>query len=230
MTQVVISTEAVDSYLQGFRNRFFEKAVAKLQVLQRQQVAEAFKRQGQPGASWRKLWADSFVGKVPEKQVEAVRKAASAVVRAKTEASERKAIQRLQKADRKMKAATSYRKGGMILQDTGELRANWYNAPPQVYDTFAAVTLASTMPIAKWHQQGFRTRGPNCIPLTIAFKIGHVRGVNPEDEGFEEGVDYVMAWGGVTVPARPMIDYGDTANKAEINQALQDAAREAARG
>jgi hypothetical protein len=56
-----------------------------------------------------------------------------------------------------------------------------------------------------YQDRGIKTRGPNYIPLTRKGKRGHGTGNNPNNEGLTRGKDYMMAWRGVTVPARPFI-------------------------
>ena len=58
--------------------------------------------------------------------------------------------------------------------------------------------------LAYWHHVGYRTKGPNFIPLTRAAARTHRKGMDPRIEGLVPGVDYFMAWGGVTGPARPI--------------------------
>ena len=122
-----------------------------------------------------------------------------------------------------IKAATnplSYRFGGSPLQDTGLLAASWFNKDLEVTDTSVKSRVTSSQFYAVYHQHGFRTKGPNFIPLTLKARRGHQPGANPKTEGLAEGRDYVTAWKGVTVPARPMIDYADPVNKQEIRDTI----------
>ena len=116
----------------------------------------------------------------------------------------------------------SHRSGGQPLRDTGVLEASF--APPQteVSERTATSTIASGVPYAAFHQTGFQTKGPNFIPLTLRARRLHRPGANPKDEGLALGVDYVMAWKGVSVPARPIVDYEDPINKDQMNDAMAD--------
>ncbi len=119
----------------------------------------------------------------------------------------------------------SYRYGGAPLQDTGALAASFFIQSKKAGDKVSKSVIASSSFYAPYHQVGFSTKGPNFIPLTLKAKRLHVKGANPREEGLVQGVDYVIAKHGVTVPARPMIDYLDAQNQKEIfetiNQALE---------
>jgi phage gpG-like protein len=204
------------------------KAANDLQVVQKQQVAQAFRISGQPSRKWPPLWADKFLGAVPEKIAGAITNAESEFFKAtnakKLDAARiAKAGDRLRKAQERAYNAASYRRGGNPLLDTGRLRASFFTKYNFVFEAekAAVVVIASSAFYAKWHQTGFKTKGPNFIPLSLKAKREHERGVNPAHEGLEYGVDYVMAWRGVKVPARPMIDYADPVNKLEIEGTIK---------
>jgi len=98
---------------------------------------------------------------------------------------------------------TSYRDGGQPLRDTGSL-ARSLGA--------SATNSGSKIKLAMhgnryglYQDRGFKTNGPNYIPLTKKGKRGHGTGQNPNKEGLTRGKDFAMAWKGVTVPARPFI-------------------------
>jgi phage gpG-like protein len=58
---------------------------------------------------------------------------------------------------------------------------------------------------ALFQDRGFTTSKPNYIPISPKGARGHGTGMNPRKEGLRKGKDYMMAWGGVTVPARPFL-------------------------
>lgn len=202
-----------------------------LAVVQKEQVAEAFKNQGQPSKKWPPLWADSFVGDVPRKARENLNKAQSSFYKAmhsKKPDSQKiaRAHARLDKAIEKLKPSFSYRKGGQRLFDAGHtgthLAGSFFIKHNFVFEAAQSiiVTIASSSLYAKWQQDGVKTRGPNFIPLTLKARREHQKGVNPAHEGLEYGVDYIMAWKGVNVPASPMIDYSDPVNKKQIDDTI----------
>lgn len=108
------------------------------------------------------------------------------------------------------------------LTDTGALAASFSVATPVIVDGKLKVTQSSSMAYANMHQHGIKTDGPNYIPLTRRGRLLHRNGANPKDEGLEQGVDYIIAWNGVDVPARPMIDFSDPVNKQEITDTVTE--------
>lgn len=116
-----------------------------------------------------------------------------------------------------------YRAGGQPLVDTGQLRASFFSKERTVSRKEAVSVIASSAFYAAWHQDGFHTQGPNYIPLTLRGRTLHHKGADPASEGLVRGKDYLMAWKGVNVPKRPMIDYRDPVNKREIEAAIQSA-------
>jgi len=120
-------------------------------------------------------------------------------------------------------AAESYRKGGQPLRDNGHLMGSFFTKYAFVFEAQgdALIVVASSAPYAAWQHSGFKTKGPNFIPLTLKARRCHQLHQNPFLEGLEEGVDYIMAWGGVDVPARPIIDYADPVNKKQIGDIIR---------
>lgn len=97
----------------------------------------------------------------------------------------------------------SYRAGGQPLRDTGKL-AGSLSATGQ----FTGGKIVLTMRGRKYglyQDRGFRTKGPNYIPISLKGRRGHGTGNNPNAEGLKRGKDFIMRWKGVTVPARPFI-------------------------
>ena len=98
----------------------------------------------------------------------------------------------------------SYRAGGQPLRDTGNLMRNIGARATKIGPTKIEVVL--TGPIyGIYHERGFSTSGPNYIPMSLKGKRKHSTGNDPAKEGLQFGKDYIMAWGGVTVPARPFL-------------------------
>lgn len=95
----------------------------------------------------------------------------------------------------------SYRDGGQPLYDTGAL-ARSIHATTTVTDTGFFVTIRGLSYGSK-HETGFKTEGPNYIPLTQRGARRHATGSNPTADGLRRGKDFIMAWRGVTVPKRP---------------------------
>lgn len=111
----------------------------------------------------------------------------------------------------------SYRRGGEPLRDTGALKASMNYQTREEKDS-VFVEIGPAMFYGRYQQEGFETNGPNFIPFTIK-AARKPKGVNPEDFDLLPGVDYVMAWGGVTVPARPFVRFTDQ-NKKDIESAI----------
>lgn len=96
--------------------------------------------------------------------------------------------------------------GGQPLKDTGQHVLNTlFGVTQHRDDTTIRLTLMGSK-IASMHQTGFKTKGPNFIPLSRKAQITHVNGANPEDEGLVLGEDYIIAWKGVTVPQRKIFN------------------------
>lgn len=95
----------------------------------------------------------------------------------------------------------SYRNGGQPLKDTGRLersiRCKVVNTP----EGMRAIVLGE--PYGEPHERGFATKGPNFIPLTQKAKRAYAAGVAFVPGKLKQGKDYIMAWNGVKVPARP---------------------------
>ena len=97
----------------------------------------------------------------------------------------------------------SYRNGGQPLRNTGKmersLSANGSRVPSGLRVTLRGVKYAL------YQDRGFKTSGPNYIPLSMRGVRRHGTGRNPNAEGLKAGQDYMMAWKGVTVPSRPFL-------------------------
>lgn len=100
-----------------------------------------------------------------------------------------------------------YRQGGEPLSDRGGsgLKGS-LGGVTESTDTGVRIRLTTNERYALFHQSGFTTSGPNFIPLTRKAARDHRPGGNPREEGLEYGVDYVMAWKGVTVPQRKIFN------------------------
>ncbi len=98
----------------------------------------------------------------------------------------------------------SYRAGGHPLRDTSEMYGALNAVGMRVGRNKLRVTLRGPM-YALYQDRGFSTSGPNYIPLSFKGKRKHGTGNNPNNEGLIRGKDYMMAWNGVTVPARPFL-------------------------
>lgn len=137
----------------------------------------------------------------------------------------RGAVRRAQNRLRYAKEAQStgnpaYRAGGKPLLDTGEARASMTYRVRDI-PRGVALDVGSPKPWLKGHQTGYATKGPNYIPLTRRAKAKPA-GANPADLDLVPGYDYIMAWNGVTVPARPIVRFTE-ANHREIAQTLRRA-------
>ena len=99
---------------------------------------------------------------------------------------------------------TSYRAGGQPLRDTGNLVRNIGARAEYAGETKVEIILTGPL-YAIFHELGFETSGPNYIPMSKKGKRQHATGNNPDSEGLTEGKDYIMAWNGVEVPARPFL-------------------------
>jgi hypothetical protein len=97
----------------------------------------------------------------------------------------------------------SYRTGGQPLRDTGSL-ARSVGASATNNGSRLRLTMHGNK-YGLYQDRGFKTNGPNYIPLTKKGKRNHGTGQNPNQEGLVRGKDFKMAWKGVRVPARPFI-------------------------
>lgn len=116
--------------------------------------------------------------------------------------------------------STSYRAGGKPLDETGHSKNSFgHSARPD--GAGAVVDVTTTEPFLRYHDAGFRTKGPNFIPLTKRAKDAKADspGSRPDALGLIPGVDYVMAWRGVSVPSRPMFHF-TPANSQQIADTL----------
>lgn len=96
-----------------------------------------------------------------------------------------------------------YRHGGQPLRDTGKL-AGSLSASGTAQGNSIRIAMSGRR-YGLYQDRGFRTKGPNYIPLTRKGARQHGTGNNPNNEGLTRGKDYMMRWRGVTVPARPFI-------------------------
>jgi hypothetical protein len=99
---------------------------------------------------------------------------------------------------------SSYRNNGQPLRDTGKMYRGLNSKVSKKNDTTLSVTLRGPI-YALFQDKGFKTSGPNFIPLTRKAARGHGTGNNPNAEGLKRGKDFIMAWRGVTVPSRPFL-------------------------
>ena len=98
----------------------------------------------------------------------------------------------------------SYRAGGQPLRDTGNLVRSLGARAQRSGETQLEIVLTGPL-YAIFHELGFETEGPNYIPLTRKGVRSHATGANPNAEGLTQGKDFIMAWNGVKVPARPFL-------------------------
>lgn len=104
-----------------------------------------------------------------------------------------------------------YRAGGAPLQDTGRGMQS-LSSRTEVGPDSVTFTLQDGAGYMVYHQNGYKTRGPNLVPLTRRFLLSHVKGENPHHEtdsagvGFRAGVDFIMFWNGVDVPQRKIFN------------------------
>jgi hypothetical protein len=98
---------------------------------------------------------------------------------------------------------SGYRNGGHPLRDTGDLFRSLHADGITVGETIRIKMGGNKYGL--YQDRGFKTKGPNYIPLTMKGKRGHGTGNNPNKENLSRGKDFMMAWKGVTVPARPFI-------------------------
>lgn len=111
----------------------------------------------------------------------------------------------------------SYRKGGDPLTDNGNL-INSITFTMQSKRNGVRILVGSPLPYARYQHYGFSTSGPNYIPLTLQARR-KPKGADPKVFGLKPGVDYIMAWKGVTVPSRPILRFSK-GNIQEIRETL----------
>lgn len=102
-----------------------------------------------------------------------------------------------------LKVANSYRNGGQPLRNTGKLQRS-LSATGKSNGNNVRLTLRG-LRYGLYQDRGFKTKGPNFIPMTLKGARQHGTGNDPNTEGLTKGEDYLMAWRGVTVPSRPFI-------------------------
>jgi phage gpG-like protein len=208
------------------RNERAAEAVGSLVV---GQIQSRFVNGGDSELRWPDLWAndDAAVSRMVRaqqgddaqgKRDAAVKRAEKSLERAKAknergeyatgkgQAAIRRATNKLRAAEELSRTSNpSYRKGGNPLQDTGALQASFfYRVTPT--DGGFNIAIGSPLEYAPFHQAGFKSSGPNYIPLSIK-GAKKPKGADPDAMGLLPGVDYVMAWRGVTVPPRPMVRF-----------------------
>ncbi len=110
----------------------------------------------------------------------------------------------------------SYRNNGQPLRNTSVLKESFFSRIRKISGDKIITEIGTPLPYAIGQQLGMKTKGPNFIPLNRKAVRTHAKGMNPKDEGLILGKDYIMAWKGVNVPARPMIDYSNSENKRAI--------------
>ena len=131
-------------------------------------------------------------------------------------------------------------KGEGFLQDTGKLLNGLTSKQTVSGDTIRVSVLTDELyPV--YHQHGFKTKGPNFIPLTQDAKDRYpefaaitARGKEFEKEAEAKGFfrsgpkrNYFMAWRGVTVPQRKIVNMAPE-NVAEFQGVISDIIRKAA--
>lgn len=121
----------------------------------------------------------------------------------------------------------SFRAGGTPLLDTRQhiynaLHARKRQSAGRV--TFLVQSGGPTPLVAVYHHHGYKTKGPNFVPLSLKARRTHRTGANPRSEGLVPGVDYVMFWRGVKVPARPIVRFPPE-DRREVVEALKAALR-----
>lgn len=100
--------------------------------------------------------------------------------------------------------SVSYRTGEQPLKDTGRLRRSL---------TASATVTGGTIDVkvggvgyGEYQNRGITTTGPNFIPLTRKGARNYAGGTALVPGRLQQGKDYIMAWQGVTVPARNFVE------------------------
>ncbi len=192
-----------------------------------EQAKRRIDRGGDSQVRYKPLWADTYRTRaLSVEKEEKVSKAEKSLQRADKrllkafeyrkefrgliEAEDRvkKAVKSFFRAEDRLKglggaSGKSYRAGGKPLLDTRQHVYNTLNAETHKTSTGMEIRLRGSL-AAVFHHNGFKTNGPNFIPLTRRAVRDHRPGADPRHEGLVRGVDYIMMWKGVTVPARPI--------------------------
>lgn len=137
----------------------------------------------------------------------------------------------------------SFRAGGTPLRDTGGIYAS-LDFETKAVTNGQRWALTSPLKHAIFQHFGFETKGPNFIPLTKKarrnwtklrpLKRAYSEAVRRRDwvgarriekeleqtHGLVEGETYIMAWGGVKVPPRPIFNLPPE-NRAEIKATIR---------
>lgn len=225
--RIVINKTSITGSFAKLKTKIVRQIIDELQVQQLEQVATAFRTGGQPGQPWKRLWADTFVGSVSRKILDKLGKAHARLMKMlrpnvftpSSWARVIKAKGRVDELKEKATPATSYRKSGEPLRDNGQLAASFFGKSKEINGSKGTSIIASSAFYAVYQHAGLKTKGPNFIPLTLKARRMHTLGADPRKEGLEDGVDYIMAWKGVKVPARPIIDYSNPTNKELLKRA-----------
>ena len=114
----------------------------------------------------------------------------------------------------------SFRAGGKPLLDEGRAKDSFGHQVKWEGDS-PVVEITTTEAYLQYHDTGFRTKGPNFIPLTREAKNKKRENptASPDRLGLVPGIDYVMAWAGVTVPQRRLFHF-TPANSKQIADTL----------
>lgn len=97
-----------------------------------------------------------------------------------------------------------YRNGGQPLRDTGHLMRS-LNATATTGADGITVSVRGAG-YGAYQNAGFSTTGPNFIPLTRKGARNYAGGTALVPGRLQQGKDYIMAWQGVTVPARNFVE------------------------
>ncbi len=127
---------------------------------------------------------------------------------------------------RSRQGGRSFRRGGKPLLDTRQHVYNTLNGTRTRTSQAIIYHLRGSL-AALFHHKGFTTKGPNYIPLTLRGRREHRKGADPRDEGLVQSVDYIMAWRGVSVPARPIYRHAPE-DRREIISTIRIALRKRA--
>lgn len=227
-TTIKIDRNAMRRDIEAMIDKRLALAGDRIGGVVKSQAQARFANSGDEDGAWPDLWAndDSRVRRMVEPQLEEAgreklarevrnaQKAYDKAFAATDSAKMLKASGRLDRAKAALDGNPSYRRGGKPLVDTGAGQASiTYRVLPPAGGS-VLIEIGSPLQYLQYQQEGFKTQGPNFIPLSLKAKK-HQTGANPRDEGLIPGVDYVIAWGGVTVPARPIVRF-TKANLAEL--------------
>ena len=118
---------------------------------------------------------------------------------------------------------TSYRSGGKPLWDTATHIYNRISGVTRTRGVGQIRFMLRSSLIGAYHQAGFKTKGPNYIPLTR--RAARASGSkSAKARGYRFGEDYIMAWRGVTVPQRKLFNLPPE-NQTELRDSVARALR-----